>query len=259
MSSALSMEVDPFGVGTPSSILIADDHWVVRESLKHVARTLRGWQAIEEASSFDEALELLERNPTIALVVIDLMMPGAAAFAGLQELRSRFPAIPVVVVSVHEDPEHVLEAIRHGVVGYIPKSAGAAQIKQALSRVIAGEVSFPRDILARAQAAPRGAGDDAGLAPGAPAQPAGPVSAAPSAAVPQVDLSSLTRRETEVLAALGRGEALQAIADVLDISRQTVRVHLGNAMRKLGTPTREAVMRLAVENAARLQQALDLS
>ncbi|SIT80095.1 response regulator transcription factor [Pontibaca methylaminivorans] len=241
MSSALSMEVETSGIGTPVSILIADDHWVVRESLKHVARTLRNWNEIEEASSFDEALAVLERNPTIGLVVIDLMMPGAAAFPGLQELRSRFPAIPVVVISVYEDPEHVLEAIRHGVVGYIPKSAGAAQIKQALSRVIAGEVSFPRDILARAHVTPEAERPD---------------TRQPARVEPQADLRLLTRRETEVLAALGRGEALQDIADMLDISRQTVRVHLGNAMKKLATPTREAVIRLAVENSTQLQQAL---
>lgn len=242
MSSALSMKIETPNAGAPVSILIADDHWVVRESLKHVARGLRNWSAIEEAANFDEALAALARNPSIGLVIIDLMMPGAAAFQGLQMLRQQFPSVPLVVISVHEEPEHVLEAIRHGVVGYIPKSAGAVQIKQALERVIAGEVSFPREILARVHVS---------------ASPEAP-SLEPLREEPQVDLSLLTRRETEVLAALGRGEALSGIADTLDISRQTVRVHLGNAMKKLGTASREAVIRLAVENSARLQQALEI-
>ncbi len=248
MSSALSMTVETTDAGTPVSILIADDHWVVRESLKHVARGLRDWSAIEEAANFDEALEALARNPSIGLVIIDLMMPGADAFQGLQKLRQQAPAVPLVVISVHEDPEHVLEAIRHGVVGYVPKSAGAVQIKQALERVIAGEVSFPREILARAHV----------NQPAAPALPREAPGPAPLHEEAQVDLAQLTRRETEVLAALGRGEALSRIADTLDISRQTVRVHLGNAMKKLGTPTRESVIRLAVENSARLQQALEI-
>lgn len=247
MSASASMKLEPSDPGFAMSILIADDHWVVRESLKHVARGLCDGE-IEEASNLDEALAALARNPTIGLVLIDLIMPDTKEFEGLQELRSRFPTVPVVIVSVHEDPEHVLEAIRHGVVGYIPKSCGAAQIKQALSRVLAGEVSFPRDILTRAHAAP--ARESVAAPPAGPAAPAGAKPAAQA-------FLHLTRRETEILAALGRGEALHDIADALEISRQTVRVHLGNAMKKLGTSTRESVIRLAVENAAALQRTLD--
>lgn len=243
MSASASMKIEPNDPGFATSILIADDHWVVRESLKSVARGLCDGE-IEEASNLDEALAALARNPMIGLVLIDLVMPDTREFEGLQELRSRFPSVPVVIVSVHEDPEHVLEAIRHGVVGYIPKSCGAAQIKQALSRVLAGEVSFPRDILTRAHATP--ARDSA-------AAPPASTSLAPETRSGVDPFRNLTRRETEILAALGRGEALHDIADALDISRQTVRVHLGNAMKKLGTPTRESVIRLAVEHAAALQ------
>lgn len=243
MSVAAKMSTEPFEPGSPVSILIADDHWVVRESLRHVARSLcRG--DIEEASDFDEALAVLERNPEIGLVVIDLMMPGAEAFEGLQDLRQRFPGVPVVVISVHEDSGHVLEAIRHGVVGYIPKSSSAAQIKQALSRVLDGEVSFPRDILSRT-----GVESDP-----SPARAPARQSSRDTDPDTLLALHGLTRREIEVLAALGEGAALPSIADALHISRQTVRVHLGNAMRKLGISNREAMVRYAVENLVPLQR-----
>lgn len=247
MSESVSTKIAPRDSAAPMSILIADDHWVVRESLKHVARDLCHGK-IEEAGNLDEALEALARNPHIGLVLIDLIMPDTREFEGLQELRLRFPSVPVVIISVHEDPEHVLEAIRHGVVGYIPKSSGAVQIKRALSRVLAGEVSFPRDILTRAHGTSVREGDASG--PGG--TPAAQLDTRTGASV----LQHLTRRETEILAALGRGEALHDIADALDISRQTVRVHLGNAMKKLGTTTRESVIRMAVENSAELQKAL---
>lgn len=250
MSVPASIKFEPNTPGSAISILIADDHWVVRESLKHVARGLCGGE-IEEASNLDEALAALARNPTIGLVLIDLIMPGAKEFEGVQELRSRFPAVPVVIVSVHEDPEHVLEAIRHGVVGYIPKSSGAGQVRQALERVLAGEVSFPRDILTRAHVARTPvAPTKESLSSGAPQVPSDPRSSAEA-------FQHLTRREIEVLVALSRGEALHDIADTLAISRQTVRVHLGNAMKKLGIAAREAVIRLAVEQATELQRALD--
>lgn len=251
MSLPLSKLDEPASAFPRMTILIADDHWVVRESLRQVARSLGADDDIEEASSFDEALSALERNPTISLVIIDLVMPGFRDFEGLQVLRSRFPAVPVVVISVHEDPEHVLEAIRHGVVGYIPKSYGPSEIKLALSRVMAGEVAFPRDILTRAL----------GTAPGGERRPAAR-DVAPAPRDERGDIQSalahLTRRETEVLAALGQGVSLQAISSELDISRQTVRVHLGNAMKKLNIATREAAIRFAVENTASLRRALEI-
>lgn len=215
------------------NLLIADDHWVVRQSLKQVARGLDHDVSVLEASSFDEALAVLDRNPGIGLLLVDLIMPGFKEFEGLRLIRSRFPAIPVVIISVHEDSEYVLRAIQHGVIGYIPKSANAQEIKHALSRVLAGEVAFPRDILARTLAEPAPLSEDT---------PADEISG-----------TGLTRREAQVMVMLGGGAPVSDIADALDISRQTVRVHLGNASRKIGLKSREAAIRFAVENAAALE------
>lgn len=217
------------------TILIADDHWVVRETLKQVTRSLSERFKLEEASSFEEALEAIDRNPTIGLLLVDLIMPGFAEFEGLQLLRRRYPSIPVVVVSIHEDPAYVMEAIRHGVIGYIPKSANAEEIKRALARVVSGEVAFPRDIIAR------GMSEHPGLP--LPARPADEESR----------LSLLTPREVEIMIRLGRGTPPSDIADELNISRQTVRVHLGNAMRKLDISTREGAVHFATEHAKRLK------
>lgn len=158
-------------------------------------------------------------------------MPGFNEFDGLKLLRSRFPYIPFVVVSIHEDPDYVLRAIGHGVVGYIPKSASAEEIRTALTRIVSGEVAFPRDILASFTASTTG-GDKT---------------------QPQSKIHDLTSREKQILSCLGSGMSLPNISDDLGISRQTVRVHLGNAMKKLNIGTREAVIRYAIENLAQLQ------
>lgn len=219
--------------GADLTILIADDHWVVRETLKQVARSLNEGFQIIEASSFDEVLATLERTPTVGLLLIDLIMPGFDEFAGLNLLRGRYPAIPVVIVSIHEDPDHVIQAIQHGVIGYIPKSASAEEIKLALTRVISGEVSFPRGIISRTR-------------------PASSETTAPNPRHQSSRIGGLTNREREILAMLGRGMGLQDIADALVISRQTVRVHLGNAMKKLAIHTREAAIGFAIQNVAAL-------
>ncbi|MEZ5665980.1 MAG: response regulator transcription factor [Alphaproteobacteria bacterium] len=210
-------------------ILIADDHWVVRESLKQVTKQLsRNFEPIE-AADFNEALAILEQDRGIGLMLIDLIMPGFAEFDGLRILRSRFPEIPIVVISIHDDPEYVLDAISHGVIGYIPKTASAEEIIRSLTRVISGEVSFPRHIIERSGLEP-GRGGRRGDADGG------------------VDLDVLTSRERDVLALIGEGTPVSKIAIKLSISPQTVRVHLGNAMKKLDLKNREEAIHFAVNN-----------
>lgn len=202
------------------TILIADDHWVVRESLKQVARGIDAGLDIKEAATLEEALSVLERNPAVGLILIDLVMPGVKDFEGLELLRRRFPSIPVAVISIHDDPDYVRRAIQTGVIGYIPKSANAEEIRRALTRMFEGEVYFPRDLLTRSWQGAQQNAEDMGEADG----------------------PRLSEREDEVLKLLGGGRAVAEIAELLGITAQTARVHLGNAMRKLGLRNREAAI-----------------
>lgn len=222
---------------SPRTILIADDHWVVRESLKQVAQGLDSSLRVEEAGGFDEALAVLQSNPDVGLLIIDLVMPGFSEMEGLRLIRNSYPSLPIVIVSVHEGPNYVLRAIQHGVIGYIPKSSGPEEIQNALQRVLSGDVAFPRELIARSWA------EGNALDPSPPREAVRP--------------TGLSRRESEVLLLLGQGSAIQDIAEALDISRQTVRVHLGNAMRKLELRTRESAVRYAIENTAALTQQRD--
>lgn len=205
-------------------IIIADDHWVVRQSLKQVVRRLDQTLETYEAETFDQVTELLEQHPDVSLILLDLVMPGLDELAGLSTLRSRFPDVPVVVVSVHEDVDHVIRSVEQGVIGYIPKSAPGAEVERALERVLAGEVSFPRRIIERS-----------------------------SAPTPQKkeetkarDLDMLTERERDVLALLGGGSSVKSIAEQLGLSSQTVRIHLGNAMKKLNIRDRSGAVHYAI-------------
>jgi DNA-binding NarL/FixJ family response regulator len=215
-------------------ILIADDHWVVRESLKQVTKSLNKSFRTVEASGFQSALEILRKEPDIGLMLIDLIMPGFNEFEGLHLLRTEFPEIPVVVVSVHDDPDHVLKAISHGVIGYIPKSASADLIKKSLSKVISGDVSFPREIIEKSNSI----------------NALSPTASDPK--VPNSALVTLTARERQILQAAGSGFSVSKTAENLGISAQTVRVHLGNIRRKLSLTSREEVVHFAIQNASEL-------
>jgi len=211
------------------TILIADDHWVVRESLKQVARSIDAGIDIKEASTFEEALSILDSHRYVGLILVDLVMPGVKDFEGLELLRRRFPTIPVAVISIHEDPDYVRQAIQNGVIGYIPKSASADEIRRALTRIVEGEVYFPRDLLTRSW----------------------PVAAEEPVEESQSPGPRLSEREDEILALLGEGRGVPDIAETLGITPQTVRVHLGNAMRKLGLKNREAAILYAVNRSAK--------
>jgi DNA-binding NarL/FixJ family response regulator len=208
-------------------VMIADDHWIVRESLKQVIRRLNGVHSTLEAGSFEEVVDLLRANPDVDLVLADLIMPGFNDFDGLERLRREFPTVPIAIISVHEDREHVLRAVMNGVIGYIPKSASGPEIERALERILAGEVYFPRRLIES-----QSGGGGAQLAP---------------AAMPSAEgLDALTPREREVVGLLGNGMSVQRIADQLELSSHTVRVHLGNVMRKMGLPDRAATIHFAV-------------
>ncbi|WP_024927470.1 MULTISPECIES: response regulator [unclassified Mesorhizobium] len=211
-------------------VLIADDHWMVRESLKQVIRRLHKALEVFEAATFGEALALLRKHADIDLMLADLIMPGFDEFEGLRKLRGEFPEVPVVVVSVHEDIEHVLRAVEHGVIGYIPKSSSGPEIERSFERVLAGEVSFPRRIIETA------------LRERAAAEP--------SAAVPiDRSIDALTNRERDVLGLLGKGYSVSRIATDLGLSSHTVRVHLGNLMKKLGLRDRSSTIHYAISMA----------
>ncbi|MGE0149000.1 MAG: response regulator [Parvibaculaceae bacterium] len=211
-------------------ILIADDHWVVRESLKQVIRRLKGSHVTLEAGTFHEAMDILRRNPDMDLVLVDLIMPGFSEFDGLKRLRREFPNAPVVVVSVHEDPAYVMRALESGVIGYVPKSASGPEVERAFELILAGDVYFPRRLIEK-----QGLGESR------------PLRAAPQADDRAGDV--LTRREQEIVELLGQGLSVQRIAEQLDLRAHTVRVHLGNLMKKLGLPDRSAAIHYAVNRA----------
>lgn len=199
-------------------VLLADDHWIVRDSLKHAMRSVGPHLEVLEASDFDQALELLRQNPDTGLMLVDLVMPGFTEFNGLRMLRSTYPDIPIAVVSVHEERDYVIRAIEEGVIGYIPKSAVGPEVLRALTLVISGEVYFPRSILQNTDRSASAA-----------------VSSADSRAS-QSDSGDtvLTPREAEVHQLHAAGQSNAEIGERLGLSTNTVRVHLRNISLKLG-------------------------
>ena len=126
--------------------VIADDHPLFRGALKQALSGLKTVATILEAGDFAGAKSLVASNDDIDLVLLDLTMPGAAGLSGLVALRGIHAAVPLVVVSAHDDPETIRRALDLGASGFISKSASMDEIRKAVETVLAGGVCSPSGI-----------------------------------------------------------------------------------------------------------------
>ena len=202
-------------------ILVVDDHVLIREALRGVLRELKPDAAVLEAPNSLVAMQRIEQNPDVELVLLDLNLPDRDGFGVLSELRERFPAISVVVLSASDDRENVGKALDLGALGFIPKSAQREVMLSAFNLIFAGGIYVPPEILARAR-------------PAAPPQPLAGVSAA--------DLG-LTERQMDVLVLMMQGKSNKAICRVLDLAEPTVKNHVTAILKALKATNRtEAVI-----------------
>ncbi|MGC2124308.1 MAG: response regulator transcription factor, partial [Xanthobacteraceae bacterium] len=127
-------------------LLIADDHPLFRGALREAVNGLFDNVAFGEAGTFEEVTELLERGGDVELILLDLRMPGVRGFSGLMYLRAQYPALPIVVVSANDDPAVIRRCMEFGASGFIPKTLGVEVMREAVARVLRGEVWTPPDV-----------------------------------------------------------------------------------------------------------------
>ncbi|WP_297834487.1 response regulator transcription factor [Thermomonas sp.] len=198
------------------TLLIADDHPLFRAALKQAARDALGEVELFEGDSLESVLTLLDAQPHVDLVLLDLHMPGNHGLAGLAAVRAQYPGVAVIVVSANDDPRVIRRALDHGAAGYLPKSSGLDELRDAIRTVLACETWLPpalRASVARSQSAP----GDADLA---------------------ARLASLSPQQFRVLSLVADGLLNKQIADRLDIQERTVKAHLTAIFERLGVRNR---------------------
>lgn len=210
-------------------ILLADDHPLFREGIKPLLRKLDAQVEIIEAKDYPSAFEAAGAAGELDLALIDLFMPGADG-GGVARFRAAFPDVPVIVLSASEQPDDIQHLLAVGALGYITKSSPCEVILSALRLVLAGGVYLPPSLL--------GHRDGADGASGIFRQKA-----------------TLTVRQLEVLRELVLGKSNRQIAESLQVTEGTVKIHLATIFRLLGVANRtEAVLvaqRMGLEAAAR--------
>lgn len=197
-------------------ILIADDHELFRDGLRHVLGQLGEPLTVIEASDFEEALDAARTEGDLDLVLLDLTMPGGDWTDGLVSLKDALPGKPVIVLSAADDRRHVLQAVNLGASGFIPKSSPSKVMLSALRLVLSGGVYLPPALL----------------------EPANQGSDSFSQAATEQAIAFLTPRQREVLALLGQGKSNKEIARVLELAEGTVKLHVTAILKALGVNNR---------------------
>jgi len=207
----------------PIRVMLADDHRVLRESLK-VLLEQNGCEVVGEAATGEEALVTAARiRPQV--LVMDLEMPGLGGLAITHRVVKLSPPPQVLILSAYDDEEYVIEALTQaGAAGYVLKRDGAAELINAVRAIAAGKrylsPSVAPILLGRLQS--------------------------PNPARPILDL--LTRREREVLRLIGQGATSKDVAQHLSISPKTAQVHRDNLKQKLNLRTTAALVSYAIKH-----------
>ncbi|MBU2583663.1 MAG: response regulator transcription factor [Alphaproteobacteria bacterium] len=193
-------------------IIIVDDHPLFRGALNQALSASMD-ATFQEAGSLDQLNEQLGVSKDVDLVLLDLNMPGVQGLSGLMFLRAQYPEIPVVVCSANEEPATIRRCIEFGASGYIPKSQPIEQIREAVAKVLGGEVWTPADV---------------DLTGGLDEETTDMLAR----------LSSLTPQQVRVLMMLGEGLLNKQIAYKLSVSEATIKAHVSAILQKLGVDSR---------------------
>ena len=202
------------------TILLADDHHVVRQGLRSLIDSQPDLQVVAEASDGHEALEkITELKPEVSIV--DMMMPG---MNGLELTRNVWRMTKVLILSMHSSEAYVIEALRNGASGYVLKDSTATELIQAIHTVVGGQRYLGTPFSERAISAY--------------------VERAKTGALDPFD--ALTNREREILKMVAEGSSTAEIAEKLSISPRTVEAHRSNLNRKLDIHSQADLIRIAL-------------
>jgi DNA-binding NarL/FixJ family response regulator len=252
-----SREAAPEG---PSRLLIADDHALVREGLRTMLSGEDGLQVIAEAHNGQEALSLC-RKQRPDLVLMDVRMPVMDGLEATRKIKQEMPKTSVVMVTMHENPDYLFEAVKAGAAGYVLKDASGERLLGAVRRTLEGESPLNQELamrllvrLAREREGDSGeAESEAGEDPSAEEAAhvaSGAASREGDGAADRGEaerMESLTPRETEVLRLLSQGQTNPEIAQNLTVSRGTVKIHVQHIISKLGVSDRTQAAVRAIE------------
>lgn len=203
-------------------IVVADDHTIVREGLKQLLSATSDLSVVGEAQNGHEVLARV-RGLDFDVLLLDMSMPGKSGIELIKQVRAEKPKLRILVLSMHEEEQYAVRAIKAGASGYLTKDSASMQLVSAI-RKVAGGGAFITDSVAQQ------------LALGAMPQTEGPPH------------SALSDREFQVFRELVSGKAVTEIAEQLSLSVKTVSTHKARIMQKMNMSNPAELIRYAIHH-----------
>lgn len=201
-------------------IVVCDDHAIVREGLKQILGAHPDFSIVGEGSDGHEALQRV-RELDFDVLLLDMSMPGKSGVELIRQVKGEKPKLRILVLTMHEEHQYAVRAIRAGASGYLTKESASSQLVTALRKVAAGGAWISAEV---AQQLALNAMPDAQAAPH----------------------ERLTDREFQVFRMIAEGKSVSDIAGRLDLSVKTVSTHKSNILQKMGMTTQAELIRYAL-------------
>lgn len=202
-------------------IILVDDHELIREGLKKVIAKESDIDVVGEAANADEMFELLSENE-VDIVVLDITLPGRSGLDLIGELKTHYPTIKVLILSMHPEDRFAVRALRAGAYGFITKGTASKVLIEALRKIAVGR-KYISDSLAEHLASELDIDHDKPLH------------------------ESLSNREFEVMRLIAEGKSVSEIAEILFISVNTVTSYRSRIMEKMKMKTNAEIIRYAID------------
>jgi two-component system, NarL family, response regulator NreC len=206
-------------------IVIAEDHKILREGLKSLVKGMDGFEVVAEAGDGLDAIRAVEKHKP-DLLLLDLSMPRMSGISVIKDLKSRFPEIKILALTIHESEDYILESFHSGLDGYCLKDANYNELLMAINHVLEGKTY---------------------LSPGIADKVLVGFLEEKKTLKAATSWDTVTQRERDVLKLVGEGYKNKEIADYLCISVKTVEKHRSNIMRKLEVHTSSGLTAIAIE------------
>lgn len=204
-------------------VMLADDHELMREGIKHLLEFDGSIEVIAEASDGIECLDKLDKI-TPDLLLLDINMPNRNGIEVLEDLKKRKRKLKILMLTVHNEVDYLLKAIDIGADGYILKDSGSVELKKAINVVMNGESYIQPNLIPSLN------------------------SRLVNRDIDKDKLESLTKREIEILSQVANGMFNKEIALNLDISERTVKNHISNIFKKIDVSDRTQAAVFAIKN-----------
>jgi DNA-binding NarL/FixJ family response regulator len=201
-------------------IVVADDHTIVREGLKQLLGAVEDMQVVADASNGHEVMERV-RALEFDLLLLDMSMPGRSGIELIKLVRAEKPKMRILVLSMHEEHQYAVRAIRAGAAGYLTKESASKQLVDAIRKVASGGAFISAEVAQQLAL---------GAMPGAQA----------------AAHEALSDREFQIFRMIAEGISLTEIGERLKLSVKTVSTHKANILQKMGLATTADMIRYAL-------------